>query len=352
MESAFWRRRRFLTGAGAAILATGLDNELMGAQASDVAATSPLKVIDFHNHYVGPAFTSIAGAGAPPPQKAYWEQVNRNLSQAGALLSSIAAAGVAGRVISTPLEFLQSADSDVPPDTPKRINDQLAELVSLNSGRLHGLATVDAYSGDDGARELTRAVRELGLRGVFVASAKGELLLDAPQARPTLAAAASLGVPVFLHPITDVQLRKRFASYGRLGVTFNRGTINAAALIALLEGGTFDQLPNLRIVVTTLAIGGVLLAGGFGDGYKMRRDAPELVRRHVYIDTMGLQPVIIRSAVDLLGADHVLTGTDWPIFTETSVPNRLQAALTAAGLNAAEQQMVASGNVLKLLGLA
>jgi aminocarboxymuconate-semialdehyde decarboxylase len=313
-----------------------------------------LKVVDFHNHYVGPAFNSIAGKSAPAAQRAYWNQVNRNLSQSEALVSSIDTAGIAGRVVNTPLEFLQDADADVAPDVPKRINDQLAELIGKNTGRLYGLATVDAYSGEAGAQELTRAVRELKLRGVFLASAKGELFLDAPQARPTLKAAAELGVPVFVHPITDVQLRKRFAAYRRLGNTFNRGTVNGAALIALLESGAFDELPSLRIVVTTLAMGGLLTAAGFGGerGRGIRRDAPELSRRHVYIDTMGLHPFLIRSAVDVLGADHVLAGTDWPIFTEKSVPERLQKALSAAGLTPVEQQMVASGNALKLLGVA
>lgn len=342
-----WERRKFLAGTGSATLAAGLYSASAHAQTTAQAPEkigAALNVVDFHNHYVGPAFTSIAGRGAAAAATAYWQKVNRNLSDPQALLSSIETAGIAGRVVNTPLEFLQSPDDDVPPDRPRRINDQLAELVGKNSGRVFGLATVDAYSGDAGALELTRAIRELGLRGVFVASAKKDLLLDAPEARPTLAAAASLGVPVFVHPITDVQLSKRLARYGALGVTFNRGAINAVSLIALLESGTFEQLPNLRVVVTTLAIGGVLLAGASGD----RRG---LLRRHVYIDTMGLQPTLIRSMVDILGADHILAGTDWPIFEELSVPQRLQAALSACGLDAAEQQMIAAGNALKLLGI-
>ena len=36
-----------------------------------------------------------------------------------------------------------------------------------------------------------------------------------------------------------------------------RATINSAALIAMLEGGTFDEIPGLRVVVTTLAFGGL-----------------------------------------------------------------------------------------------
>jgi len=127
--------------------------------------------------------------------------------------------------VNTPLEFIQDPDGDIAPGTIPRINDHLAELVNRHPNRIFGLATVDAYSGEDGARELTRAVRELGLRGVFVQAAKKELFIDAPQARPTLAAAAALGVPVFVHPITDVQSRGRLGRYGRPGVTLNRSTI-------------------------------------------------------------------------------------------------------------------------------
>ena len=86
----------------------------------------------------------------------------------------------------------------------------MAELVGKNPGQLYGLATVDAFSGDDGAREVTRAVRDLKLRGVFVESGKRRPLARRPQTRPALAAAAALGVPVFVHPLTDPQLHKRF----------------------------------------------------------------------------------------------------------------------------------------------
>jgi aminocarboxymuconate-semialdehyde decarboxylase len=310
-----------------------------------------LQVIDFHSHFVGPAFTPVAGAAAPPAQRDHFREVNRKLASRAALLASIEEAAIAARIANTPLEFIRRTGIGADASMVQRINDQLAELVSSHPGRLYGIATVDTYSGDDGARELTCAVREIGLRGVFVESARGDLLLDAPQARPTLATAASLGVPVFVHPINDHQLRQRFPRYGRPGMMLSRGTINAAALIALLEGGTFDELPGLRVVVTTLAIGAVLLTGAFGDEAGLRRDAPELARRHVYVDTMGLNPVLIRSAVDLLGPDHVLAGTDWPIFAENAVASRLQRALTACGLDADEQSLVASGNALRLLGV-
>ena len=67
---------------------------------------------------------------------------------------------------------------------------------------------------------------------------------------------------------------------------------------------------------------------------------------------MGIHPAVVRAAIDLLGADHVLMGTDWPIVEEKSVPERLQKAFAHSALSAAEQQMVAGGNALRLLGIA
>jgi predicted TIM-barrel fold metal-dependent hydrolase len=343
-------RREFVGSLGAGALSAAALAQTGEAQAQE-KSTPPLKVIDFHNHYVGPSFALTTLPAAPPALRETWTRINAQLVDPGALLGSLEVAGIAGRVINTPTAFLQDADGEVPRGTIPRINDEIATLVSKNPGKLYGLATVDVFSGEEGARELTRAVRELGLRGVFIESAKKDLLPSAPQARPTLATAAALGVPVFVHPITDPTMHKRFGQTGRQGVRLARATINSLALLSLLEGGVFDELPKLRIVVTTLAIGGVLMAGGFGDGMCIRRDAPELTRRHVYIDTMGLHPALVGGVVELLGADHVLAGTDWPIVVEKDVAGRLQKALTVAGLTAEQQQMVAGGNTLRLLGV-
>jgi aminocarboxymuconate-semialdehyde decarboxylase len=344
-------RREFLRAVGAGVASSAIVAQTGNAQVQD-KSVQPLKVIDFHNHYVGPSFALTTMDNTPPALRENQARINAQISDHNALLRSLETAGIVARVINTPTAFIQDADGEVPKGTIPRINDDIATLVSKHPGKLYGLATVDVFSGEEGARELTRAVRDLGLRGVFIESAKKDLLPNAPQARPTLAAAAELGVPVFVHPITDPTMHKRFGQTGRQGVRLARGTINSLALLSLLEGGVFDELPKLRIVVTTLAIGGVLMAGGFGDGQRIRRDTPEAQRRHVYIDTMGLHPALVGSVVELLGADHVLAGTDWPIVVERDVPGRLQKALTSAGLNAEQQQMVAAGNTLRLMGIS
>lgn len=335
------RREVLAAGAGVVAAAAVLSNSKAVAQAQP-------GIVDFHNHFIGPKFQMTATGNSTGPAA---DLLKRNMTDEGALLGSIGEAGIEARVINTPTAFLEDSQGNVAPGTHQKINDGLAELQGRHKGKIIAMATVDAFAGEASAKELQRAVRQLGLRGVFVESGSRGMLLDAPQALPTLQAAAELDVPVFVHPVTDPQMHERFRKHGRNGVRLARATINSASLIAMLEGGVFEKAPKLNLVVTTLAIGGVLMAGGFGPGMNIRSDAPADKRRHVYIDTMGLHPALVRSVVDLLGVDHVLMGTDWPIVVEKDVPQRLQKAMDASGLDAKQQAMLAGGNTRRLMGL-
>ena len=228
-------------------------------------------MIDFHNHFVGGLRSE---AGAKWPMLADRAALERSLEH------------VEARVMSTPLEFV--------PGVPiQRVNDAMAELVRGNE-RLVGFASVDAYAGDAAADELMRAVNGLGLRGLFMESANGDLLPDCAQAQPALAAAASLGVPIFMHPVPDRALQNRFGNE-----RFVRGTINGAAIHAMIGGGLFEKHRGLKVVVTALALGGLFLAERIPDG--------------VYVDTTAMTGAKLRGAMALLGAERIVAGSDWPV---------------------------------------
>lgn len=312
----------------------------------------PLGIVDFHNHHIPSGFAPTTTFGVSPHQIARWEAINRLITDEALLLAEIDGGDLQSRVINLPTALIADRNGELPPGTIQRINDTVAAVVARHPGKLHGLATIDAYDGEAAATELIRAVRDIGLRGAFVESAKGELLIDAPQARPTLQIAAELGVPVFVHPVNPQPLTRQLEDYGRVGTLFARGTINAAALIALIEGGVLDDIPDLNIVVTTLAIGGVLLSAAFGEDRLVRSDVRTLLRRQVHIDTMGFHPTLIRASVDLLGAGNVLVGSDWPIVSVGPIRARVEQALTDAGVTAdADRRAIAGGNARRLLGI-
>jgi aminocarboxymuconate-semialdehyde decarboxylase len=249
------------------------------------------------------------------------------------------------------IQLIADAEGRVPYETTMAMNDALADLVARHPGRIHGLASVDAYDGDRSAREAERAIRQLGLSGLLLECARGDFLLDAPQARPTLEVAAKLGVPVFAHPIAPQPLTKQMAPYGLIGTLFARGAVNSAALIALIEGGVFSQLPNLRVVFTAQAIGGLAMAAGLSNQSHLPAGTIEVIRKNVLIDTTLYHPALIRALVDLVGVENVVAGSDWPITGDKPVRPLLVDTMQRAGLSNAEQVAIATGNCNRLLQL-
>lgn len=306
-----------------------------------------MDVIDFHSHFAGAGIPIDASRGTPPPQKEFWDSVSRRLKHEEALLESLHISRVMSRVINTSLEFVLAPGEEADLDTVRRINDSMAKVTQRHSALLHGLATVDAYRGEESAIELTRAVKELGLKGVFIESAKGELLPDAAEARPTFLAASALNVPVFLHPVPDAGLRRKFRSTGKFGERLSRSAINSAAVLAMVNSEMFEEMPNLNVVVTALALGGLMVGECLADGAGIGKHASP--RRNVYIDTTGMNPVMLRASVDLVGADHVVTGTDWPVVTEIDLPARLEKVFDVCGLCDLDRELIANGNARRLL---
>jgi aminocarboxymuconate-semialdehyde decarboxylase len=159
-------------------------------------------------------------------------------------------------------------------------------------------------------------------------------------------------VPVYVHPVAPQPLTRQMAPYGVIGTLFARGTVNGAALIALVEGGAFTRLPDLRIIVTGHAIGGLAMAAGLSRQSAVPTGALDVLRRHVFIDTQLINATLIRTSVELLGADNVVAGSDWPIVDEGPLRSPLADVMQKAGMSDMEQDAIASENCLRLLGIA
>lgn len=310
------------------------------------------KIIDFHNHHVPARFELTATRTQPATQRARWEMLARKLPDEELLLRDIRAGHLAARVVNIPGNLIADADGHVPHETIIAVNDELAGLVARHPGQIYGLGCVDGYDGDQSAREAERAIGKLGLRGLFIDCARGDLLVDAPQVRPTLEVAAKLGVPVFVHPVAPQPLTRQMTPYGLIGTLFARGTVNSASLIALIEGEVLSELPGLRVVVTAHAVGGLAMAAGLSSQSGLPGGAIEMMRKHVFIDTTLIHPAVIRACVDILGAENVVAGSDFPIAGESPIGGPLAEATQQAGLSDAQQNAIAAGNCMRLLDSA
>ncbi|MDX5627196.1 MULTISPECIES: amidohydrolase family protein [unclassified Brenneria] len=307
-------------------------------------------IIDFHCHHVGAQWSALRPNFAAS-QQARWEENYRYLHSIDALLEQVDKGDLEARVINTPLAFAGGEERRVPTKIIQDINDYLAELTLRHHGKLYALASVDAFNGEAGAREAERAIRELGLSGLFIESASGDLLLDAAEARPTLQLASELKIPVFIHPVNPPVLTERLADYDHQGILLARGTINAAALISLLHNDLLATLPGLQIVIATIGIAGLTLSAAFDHTARFLAGTPAELRQHIYIDTMGFSPQTIAHAIDLLGSDHVITGSDWPIINRGAIREPLNRVFDSLGLDDDARRNIASGNLKRLLKL-
>jgi predicted TIM-barrel fold metal-dependent hydrolase len=315
----------------------------MTAPASPVPAS-----IDIHAHYRAP--------GQEPPVPAAWVSEERRREAAehyeqmasfGRIVEVSDEAGVEIRVLSLPAASRLRDFDDTPPQwAPIRaVNDYLAQGVRDHPGRLLGLATVDAYSGEDGAREVRRAVDELGLSGIVIDSGKADTFVGVPETLPALQEAALLGVPVFVHP-TGTSLTPALGRHaGELGSSFGRGVANGVALLGLIHRGVLDDIPGLRIIFTSLGIGALGITGIWQAHDRLRAAQGQ---REIYYDTMGFDAANVAYLVSVLGASRVLLGSDFPHLADAT-RQRVAAALDGAGLSPGDQQRIRAGNAADLL---
>lgn len=156
-----------------------------------------------------------------------------------------------------------------------------------------------------------------------------------------------------MHPVYPPGLTERLAYLGHAGILLARGTETAASLLALINNGIFDELPTLRLALPMIGAAVFLFAGMTDGDYQLEKGTsqgilPSTARQRLYVDTMGFDPPMIRFAVELLGAEHVLTGSDWPIMP-IRTRHQIEEALTTAGLTDIQLAAVLGGNVEQLL---
>ena len=167
----------------------------------------------------------------------------------------------------------------------RAINDETAAGVALAPDMFSGFCMVNPVLGERHVtREIDRGVTELGLVGIkleFSNNARDEGLMA-----PVMAAAARHGIPVLQHSWSQTNIRER---------SFHSDPEDTCLLAR--------RHPEVNSIMAYLT----------GCGFRGVRAARGL--RNVWVDTSGAAPEagLVEYAVETLGADRVLYGSDRPI---------------------------------------
>lgn len=191
-------------------------------------------------------------------------------------------------------------------------NQSLARAIAAHE-RLIGFAVVNPYGPGEGVPELRRAVREWGMRGLKLMPLRHGYEVDGRIPRKIMECAAELGVPVSIHSGAQFCLPWQIAYLARL-------------------------FPTVPVIMDHM-------------GYRYYVDGAIDVAqdvRNIYLETaLVSMPGYIRMAVDRVGADRVIYGSDYP----TGHPAAMIATIKAAKLSTADEVLVMGGNLARLLNL-
>ena len=178
------------------------------------------------------------------------------------------------------------------------------------------VATVPMQDARAAVEELDYAVQSLGIRMVEIGTNVNGLNLDEERFAPFFNRAAALDVLVQLHP-HQVAAQDRLRRY-YLGNLVGNPVDTTIAAASLILGGVLDRLPTLKICL--VHGGGTLpyLLGRMDHGYREVAAShtvplpPETYLRRFYFDTLVHDPRALAFLHEMVGAEHLLFGTDYP----------------------------------------
>ena len=181
-----------------------------------------------------------------------------------------------------PLTMLHGIEADVAAEYCRVHNDAMARVVSEHPDRLLGAAALPMQDPEAAAKELERAVRQLGLVAAYTGT-DYPFPLDDPRLDDFYRTVVALDVPLFLHPAsTDgagQPLDRRLNRFD-LGLILGYAYDESLAVASLVFGGVLERHPQLDVCISHG--GGALpfLIGRYEGMAKLRDWAPESVRQN------------------------------------------------------------------------
>lgn len=203
-------------------------------------------------------------------------------------------------------------------DWSKYLNDHLAAVVNRFPDRFIGLGTVPMQAPDLAIEELRRCKEELGFPGIEIGTNINQLNLSEKIFDPIWAAAESLNAAILVHPwemMGQADMQKYWLPW-LVGMPAEC----SRAICSCIFGGVFDRYPKLKMMFCHGGGSFPFTLGRVQHGYDSRPDlcaidvleGPKNYVGKFWVDGITHDLKTLEFLIDLMGADKIAYGTDYP----------------------------------------
>ncbi len=284
-----------------------------------------------------------------------FREVEQNCWDPGVRLKEMDETEVGIQVLSTiPVLFNYWAKGEHGLETSRFFNDHIAQCVVYRPDRFMGLGTVPMQDVDLAIREMERCVRELKLPGLEIGSNINGANLSDPKFTPFWEAAEELGCALFVHP-WEMMGEGQMAKYW-LPWLVGMPAETARAIASMIFGGVFERFPKLRVAFAHGGGSFPFTIGRIEHGFNVRPDLcavdnpvnPRDYLGRFWIDALLHDGKALDYVLDVVGADKICCGSDYPFPLGEHVPGQL---IKSMGYDAATQDALLAGNARTWLGV-
>jgi aminocarboxymuconate-semialdehyde decarboxylase len=232
-------------------------------------------------------------------------------------------------------------------------NEAIQRVVQRYPDRFVGFGSVPLQNVSE-AIDIAEEAKNIGLKGLEIGTSVGGRPLDAPDFEPFYDAVQDLGLLLFVHPVED-GLDMEDPLTGMLGNVVHFPFRTALMIERMILKGLFEKYPNLRLC---LSHGGGLVAFNIfrlDHAYKLRPEfrknisqPPSTYLKKFYFDSIVHSTAALGYLSQVVGADRVVIGTDYPMAMGDFEP---VSKIKQLNLSDEEQSQILGGNAVKALHL-
>ena len=259
-----------------------------------------------------------------------FREVEENCFDAADRMKEMDATDVTVQVLSTiPVLFNYWAKPKDGLETSRFFNDHIANTVAKNPQRFIGIGTVPLQDVDLAIAEMERCVTELKMPGLEIGSnINGENLSD-KKFFPFYKRAEELDCSFFVHPwemMGEQQIQKYWLPW-LVGMPAE----TARAICSMVFGGVLEAFPTLKVAFAHGGGSFPLTIGRIEHGFNVRPDLVQIdntVNPRDYIGKFWIDSLVhdakaMQYIIDVMGADKICLGSDYPFPLGEQHPGKL-----------------------------